>query len=116
MWLTYNANYPYFYRMKIISKFLFLLLTIFSLEGMAQQNLRLLSSLTYPGTLAGVWHYAHNGREYALVGANTGISIVDVTDTMSPVILFSPPGITNLWHEVKVWGNYAYAVSEGVDT
>src|SRR5438477_142363 len=111
MWLTYNADYPYFYRMKIISKLLLLLFTINYFNATAQHNLQLLSSVTYPGTLAGVWHYAHNGREYALVGANTGISIVDVTDTMSPVILFSPPGITNLWHEVKVWGNYAYDVT-----
>jgi len=101
--------------MKILSKLFFMVLMIQSFETIAQKNLSLLSTVPYTGTLAGVWHYAHNGREYALVGSNVGISIVDVTTPTVPVKLFTLPGVTNLWHEVKVWGDYAYAVTEGTD-
>jgi choice-of-anchor B domain-containing protein len=102
--------------MKNLSKFFFMVLMIQSFETMAQKNITLLDTVNYTGTLAGVWHYAHNGKEYAIVGSNVGISIVDVTTPTAPVVLpFCPlPGVTNLWHEVKVWGNYAYAVTEGV--
>ena len=53
---------------------------------------------------------------YALVGASRGIVIVDVTNPALPVNLFQLPGVSNLWHEVKVIGDFAYAVSEGIDT
>ena len=82
------------------------------------KNLSLLSTLTFPGqSLAGCWHYEDgNGHAYALVGASRGIVIVDVTNPALPVNLFQLPGVSNLWHEVKVIGDFAYAVSEGIDT
>ena len=101
----------------------FIILSLLSLTGtclLAQppKNLSLLGSLAYPGqSLSGVWHYNDtSGNEYALVGASDGISIVDITNPALPVELFQLPGVYSIWHEVKVQGDFAYAVSEGVDT
>ena len=96
------------------------ILFLFALGVQAQpsKNLTLLGSVQYAGqTLAGCWHYNKpGGGEYALVGSQTGISIVDITIPSSPMIVSLVPGVTNLWHEVKVIGDYAYAVSEGSDS
>ena len=86
-------------------------------SSVGQKNLTMLGSMQFQGqTLASCWHYNHaSGSEYALVGAAGGIAIVDITTPANPVLLFQLPGVNNLWHEVKVQGDYAYAVSEGID-
>ena len=83
----------------------------------AQKNLDIVSTMHFTGqTLAGCWHYEDgSGHKYALIGAQNGIVIVDVTDSVNPVQLFQLPGVSNLWHEVKVEGQFAYAVTEGND-
>lgn len=95
----------------------FTLSTSVFLNAQVPKNLNLLATLPFPGqTLAGCWHYEDGqGNAYALVGTASGIAIVNVTVPSSPVILFQLPGVNSLWHEVKVEGQYAYAVSEGVD-
>ncbi len=92
-------------------------LFLFLENSNGQKNLTLAGSLLFQGqTLAACWHYNHvSGSEYALVGAANGIAIVDITAPANPVLLFQLPGVNNLWHEVKVQGDYAYAVSEGID-
>ncbi|MCX6291717.1 MAG: choice-of-anchor B family protein [Bacteroidetes bacterium] len=84
----------------------------------AQLNLTQQSLLSFPGQrVAGVWHYVDSlNHEYALVGTEHGISIVDVTNPASPNFILQVPGISNLWHEVKTWGRFAYATTEGIDT
>lgn len=78
-------------------------------------NITFRSKLIFPGqTLANVWGYAANGKEYALVGASKGLAIVDVTNPDSPVLLTQlEDTINSLWREVKTFGNYAYVTSEG---
>ncbi len=77
-------------------------------------NLQLRATLDYPGqTLANVWGYAQNGREYALVGASRGLSIVDVTNPDAPVEIVQIPGPNNLWREIKTYRHYAYVTTEG---
>ncbi len=89
----------------------------FTLSAFAQKNIsRLGAWFANSQSLAGCWHYAdHNGKEYALIGAVNGIMIIDITNPATPVFLFQLPGVNNLWHELKVSGDYAYAVSEGQD-
>ncbi len=53
------------------------------------------------------------GKEYALVGAEKGLSIVDVSNPDSPVQLIQIPGPSNEWREIKVRGTYAYVTTEG---
>ncbi len=51
------------------------------------------------------------GNEYALVGLNTGVSIVNVdTDTIKEVVFV--PGVDNLWRDINTFGHYAYVTSE----
>ena len=78
-------------------------------------NVTFKSQLTYPNqTCANICGYVdQSGNEYALVGASEGLSIVDVTNPLSPVEVIQIPGPDNLWKEIKVRGNYAYVTSEG---
>lgn len=104
---------------KIQSLYLTLMLVLgISVSATSQVNLNLLGTLQYPGmSTAGVWHYVDTlGNEYALVGAADRVSIVDVTNPASPTEVFSVPALPNqssLWREIKTFGKYAYAVSEG---
>ena len=59
------------------------------------------------------WGYVSpSGREYAIIGLESGFGIVDITVPTSPVILTTVAGPTSLWHDVKVIGDYAYGVSD----
>ncbi len=102
-----------------MKKFIAYVIACLSLQAAAQpsKNLTLLSSLQIQGQKAsGCWHYNDTtGREYALVGLTDGIVIIDITNPAVPVNLVQLPGAQSLWHEVKVLGDYAYAVSEGQD-
>lgn len=79
-------------------------------------NLQLRSTMDFPGqTLANVCGYWQNGQEYALLGAEAGLIIVDITNPVSPQQIVQIPGPNNLWKEIKVFGHYAYVTSEGGD-
>ena len=104
-----------------MKKILFLIiscLAICSESVIAQQNIQLLGSYQFSGqSLSGCWHYTDSlGREYGIIGAQQGIAFLDITQPANPQFLFQLPGNNSIWHEVKVSGHYAYAVSEGVDT
>src|SRR5688500_8675279 len=51
------------------------------------------------------------GNEYALVGLNTGVSIVNVDDTPIHEVAFVA-GVNNLWRDIQTFGHYAYVSSE----
>jgi len=78
----------------------------------AQLNTHFVGQLEYVPGLNDVWGYAANNREYALVGARTGTSIVDVTIPSTPVELHFLPGPNTTWRDLKTWGNYAYVSNE----
>ena len=77
-------------------------------------NLTLAANLTYPGqTLANIWGYVDTlGNEYALVGAQNGLSIVNVTNPAAPFQVAQILGPVSEWREVKTWGKYAYVTTE----
>lgn len=81
----------------------------------AQLNVNFRSNLTYPNdALSNIGGYVDSaGNEYALVGYESGLSIVNVSDPANPVIAFSVPGTQSTWREVKTWQNYAYVTTEG---
>ncbi len=77
-------------------------------------NLTLQSTVSFPGqSLANVWGHSAGGRHYALVGAQNGMVVIDITAPTAPVAIDTIPGPSNLWKEIKTFGNYAYVVSEG---
>ncbi len=108
-----------------MKKLFFLLILCVSLPTLAQVNITLLSRLAYDKTYdidgiedttcANIWGWtnAADGREYALVGAEHGSSIVDVTNPATPTQVQFVPGTMNLWKEIKTYQHYMYVVSEG---
>ena len=58
------------------------------------------------------WVDTADGKEYALVGAENGLSIVDVSIPSTPVIIIQIPGPPSTWREIKTWGDYAYVTTE----
>jgi choice-of-anchor B domain-containing protein len=84
------------------------------------QGVQLLSWMTLPDlhpsatSAADCWGYvAPSGREYALVGVSNGTAIVEITDPVNPKLVKHLSGPNSLWHGLKVYKTYAYAVSEG---
>jgi choice-of-anchor B domain-containing protein len=53
-----------------------------------------------------------SGREYALMGHSSGMSIVEITQPGNPVIVTMIPGNTSLWRDVRTFSHYAYVVTE----
>lgn len=100
--------------MYLRSLFLLVMCTAQLIAARAQKNIQYRSNLKYTQTLSNVWGYTDTvtGREYALVGEETGLSIVDVTDPQAPNELFFVPTDTSIWKEPKNWGAYAYCTNE----
>jgi choice-of-anchor B domain-containing protein len=77
-------------------------------------NLTLLGHLHQYQEYSNIWGYTDpQGREYALLGTDIGLSIVNITDPRHPLeVAFVPgPGPT-AWREIKTYQNVAYVVSE----
>jgi len=79
---------------------------------------------TNPNAGNDIWgHYdLNNGKEYALIGLNNAIGIVDVTDPVNPVIVTSIASQNTSWRDLKVyqsydsnenkWKSYAYVTAD----
>ena len=90
---------------------LFLLLFT-PLLSFSQLNMTLQDSLTYTVGVNDIngW-VAPDGKEYALIGLNTGVAIVDINeDTLKEVAFVA--GVNNLWRDINTYGHYAYVSSE----
>ncbi|MEQ9104565.1 MAG: choice-of-anchor B family protein [Rhodothermales bacterium] len=64
------------------------------------------------------WTDPDTGREYALIARTDGVSFVDVTDPLSPVLIGdlpkpwgTPP--SPIWRDIKTFRNHAYIVADG---
>ena len=93
-----------------------LLLFLLFFEANGQLNIQFRGQLTYGASneLANIGGYVDStGKEYALVGCQTGLSIVDVSNPTTPIQKILIPGTNSVWREVKIWGKYAYVTTEG---
>lgn len=101
----------------MVMRLLFLLLLLPGYLIVVAQNFNVThrSTMTFPGqNLANIWGYtAPNGNEYALVGAQQGLIIVDVTNPDNPQQIVQISGPNSSWREIKTYQHYAYVVSEG---
>lgn len=89
------------------------LLVISSLSAQNIQNISLLSKVEYDVELSDIWGYtAEDGKEYALVGLETGTSIVDISNPSTPVEVVSIPGGISLWKDIKTYKNRAFITGE----
>lgn len=81
----------------------------------SSKNINLLSNLTFPssrGDLNDIWGIKIGVNEYALVGLQGGVSIVDVTNPTNPVEVFYTPGANSTWRDLKTWNNHVYITNE----
>jgi hypothetical protein len=69
------------------------------------------------GDNAAVWGWTDpdTGREYAIVGNESGTGFVDVTDPVAPVYLGKMPTETfpTIWREMRVYDDHVFSVSDG---
>ncbi|MBI2280172.1 MAG: choice-of-anchor B family protein [Bacteroidetes bacterium] len=82
----------------------------------SQLNMSLLGQFPYSGKGSGsdIWGYVDEfGNEYAIVGLQTGVSIVDVTNPSSLNEVFWTTGANTIWRDMKTWNNKAYITNEG---
>lgn len=81
-----------------------------------QLNVELLSQVTYNASGNDVWGYtAPNGDEYAVMGLNNGVSIVDITDPRNPNEVQFIDQATTGWRDIKTWDQFIYVTSESSD-
>ena len=100
-------------RMKMVG--LILSLGVYSSSPAQSQQLQLLAHVNAYSSAGynDCWGYiAPDGREYALLGVQTGTSIVDITDpaNVNEVDFFT--SATSLWKDIKTYQHYAYAVTD----
>jgi choice-of-anchor B domain-containing protein len=94
-----------------------LLFTSSSYSQLANQNTYLLKNLDSYSSYSALWGYtAPNGREYAILGCNTGTSFVDITDSANIHEVDFLTGLTSSWREMKTYSHYAYIVSEATNS
>ncbi len=78
------------------------------------QNVIFHARLDEYSSYANVWGYtAPDGREYALLGATTGLSVINLEDPTHPYETGFFSGPTSTWREIATYGHYAYVVTEG---
>jgi len=100
--------------MKLLLHLIFLLSGIMSYS---QLNMTQLGFIDIPDTHTticnDIWGYEdENSNEYALVGAEDGVSIVDVTDPINLNEISWIPGLNSIWRDIKVYDDYAYVTTE----
>lgn len=99
-------------------KLLILLIAILGVSQLrAQDSLGVtkLSNYKFSDVINDVWGYADtSGNEYALVGVNSGFSVVDVTDPLNPQQKHFISGANTIWRDIKTYDHYAYVVHDGV--
>ncbi len=81
----------------------------------AQLNMSLTGQLSFPGhgDINDIWGYVDGaGNEYALVGTEDGVSIVDLSTPSNPTEVFFSAGPTTIWRDLKVWNDHAYISNE----
>jgi len=76
-------------------------------------NCQLLGTQNLHPGYANVWGYvAPNGKEYALLGCNSGTAIVDTTIPTAPVERGFIPGANSTWRELNTYRQYCYVSTE----
>ncbi|HEY6905847.1 MAG TPA: hypothetical protein VI230_00180, partial [Ignavibacteriaceae bacterium] len=89
--------------MKKVVLFIVIVCSVIPVIGQ-QLNTNLLSNLDqyHSAGYNDIWGYTdQNGREYALLGVNTGTSVIDVTDPFNPVEVAFVPGSGSIWRDIK---------------
>lgn len=91
------------------------ILCVISISAQDSLGVEKLYNFKFADGINDIWGYTDStGNEYALVGVNTGFSIVDVTIPTAPVQKHFIQGASTIWRDIKTWDHYAYVVHDGV--
>ncbi|MCH2148418.1 MAG: choice-of-anchor B family protein [Phycisphaerales bacterium] len=86
----------------------------FDAENITLMSWLPLSSIGGGSTGSDCWGYTSpSGREYAIICTSSHTVFVEVTDPGNAQVIEQISGPNSLWRDVKTYGQYAYAVSEG---
>lgn len=91
-------------------------LSFLLVDAQSNHNISLLSNLAFPpsrGMLNDIWGMKKGAKEYAFVGFEDGVAIVDVTTSTNPVEVFYVQGTFNTARDLKTFNNHLYVVNEG---
>lgn len=94
--------------------FLLLFVQISKVYVQENYNLDFISNVNY-GNLSGsdVWGFVtEDGTEYAIMGVETGVSIVSLADPNNPVEVEFILGVTSIWREMASHKNFAYCIAD----
>ncbi len=87
--------------------------------GFASSNVVLLSRISIPEFGAqytsasdSASYVSPSGREYAIIGLNSAVAFVDITNPRQPQILGTAPKPNSVWADTVIYGQYAYVVSD----
>ncbi|NQV51650.1 MAG: choice-of-anchor B family protein [Flavobacteriales bacterium] len=98
---------------KLILPFLCLILVSAKAQTVDDFNIEFMAHLPFTQELSDVWGYVdEEGNEYAIVGRNAGVSIIDVTDTANLNSVGEFNGNWTVWRDIKVWNDHAYVVCD----
>ncbi len=79
----------------------------------SQKNVSLIGHLAYNDYLNDVCSWVDStGKEYAIVGLQNGVSIVDLSDPANPKEVQRIPGPYTYWRDIDTWKNTAYVTNE----
>ena len=78
----------------------------------AQLNLTLKAHIPYNEASSSCWGYSAHGKEYAIIGVESGTLIYDITNPTNPIKKGFIGGNNSQWREMKVIGEYCYVTSE----
>ena len=82
-------------------------------EAAVSKNVQLLAHFhNYLSYSACASYVHHDGREYAVLGTNSGTSIVNVTNPAASYEVGFIPGMTSVWREMKQYRNWIYVSTE----
>lgn len=101
--------------MKKFIPFLIIILCGFFATAQDSLNMKKMAVLSGMGVdYNDIWGYRMGSKEYGVIGSNSAINIVDVTDCGNPVLVHQwVDGSSVIWRDFKEYGDYIYAVCDG---
>ena len=107
---------PSWYRgsKSVVIRAVLLLLLVFSANYIfSQKNISLIGHFAYNDYLNDVCSWVDStGKEYAIVGLQNGVSIVDLSDPANPKEVQHITGQYTYWRDIDTWKNIAYVTNE----
>ena len=77
------------------------------------QNISLDAQLQFDQDLSDIWGYADEmDREFALVGLNRAVAIVNVTTPDAPELISVIEGPRSIWRDIKTYRDHAFVITD----